>query len=108
GLKTLHTLHLTRTELTAGLKELAGLQSLQTLILAGTKVTDGGPKELAGLQSLQELILLGTKVTDRGLKALAVLQSLDTPYLSHTHVTDGGVADVRMGLPKCVIIKIGQ
>ncbi len=41
----------------AGLKELAGLKSLQLLYLAGTQVTDAGLKELAGLKSLQMLYL---------------------------------------------------
>ena len=41
----------------AGLKELAGLKSLQSLILNGTQVTDAGLKELAGLKSLQTLDL---------------------------------------------------
>ena len=37
----------------AGLKELAGLKSLQTLNLTNTQVTDAGLKELAELKSLQ-------------------------------------------------------
>ena len=41
----------------AGLKELAGLKSLQSLNLQHTKVTDAGLKELAGLKSLQTLDL---------------------------------------------------
>ena len=41
----------------AGLKELAGLKSLQMLNLDSTKVTDAGLKELAGLKSLQTLNL---------------------------------------------------
>ncbi len=59
----------------AGLKELAGLKSLQALYLAGTQVTDAGLKELAGLKSLQILDLRGTKVTDAGLKELAGLRA---------------------------------
>ena len=45
----------------AGLKELAGLKSLQTLDLNGTQVTDAGLKELAGLKSLQTLNLLARR-----------------------------------------------
>src|ERR1700677_1350152 len=48
----------------AGLKELAGLTSLQSLSLHGTKVTDAGLKDLAGLKSLQLLDLGQTGVTD--------------------------------------------
>jgi hypothetical protein len=60
-------LDLSSTRLTdAGLKELAGLKSLQTLNLYATQVTDGGLKELAGLQNLQTLNLVATQVTDGG------------------------------------------
>ena len=50
----------------AGLKELAGLKSLQSLHLGNTKVTDAGLKELAGLKSLQSLDLVGTQGDGRG------------------------------------------
>ena len=64
-------LDLGRTQVTdAGLKELAGLKSLQTLNLDFTKVTDAGLKELAGLNSLQSLYLWGTKVTGAGFEEL--------------------------------------
>ena len=59
----------------AGLKELAGLTSLQSLHIAGTMVTDAGLKELAGLKNLQSLYL-STKATDAGMKELAGLKSL--------------------------------
>jgi internalin A len=38
-----------------GLKELAGLKSLQSLELSNTQVTDAGLKELAELKSLLSL-----------------------------------------------------
>ena len=41
----------------AGLKELAGLKSLQSLRLGRTQVTDAGLKELARLKNLQSLTL---------------------------------------------------
>src|SRR5438093_6762019 len=47
-------LDLSFTDLTdAGLKELAGLKSLEMLGIGSTQVTDTGLKELAGLKSLQ-------------------------------------------------------
>jgi len=52
----MHMLELRQTEVTAsGLKELAGLTSLQWLILERTAVTDEGLKELARLESLRRL-----------------------------------------------------
>ena len=70
-------LDLVNTQVTdAGLKELAGLKSLQMLDLRHTQITDAGLKELAGLKNLQVLSLSNTKVTDAGLKELAGLKSL--------------------------------
>jgi hypothetical protein len=42
----------------ARLKDLAGLNQLQTLDLSHTPVTDAGLKELAGLNQLQSLSLV--------------------------------------------------
>ena len=67
------------------------------------QVTDAGLKELAGLKSLQSLDLWGTQVTDAGLKELAGLQSLQTLYLAGTQVTDAGVAELQKALPGCQI-----
>ena len=95
GLKSLQTLNLYGTQVTdAGLKELAGLKSLQTLDLPVTQVTDAGLKELAGLKSLQTLNLANTKVTDAGLKELAGLKSLQALHLYHTKVTDAGLKEL--------------
>src|SRR5206468_2949149 len=68
----------------AGVKELAGLKSLQALNLFNTKLTDAGLKELAGLKSLQTLDLSFTQVTDAGLKELGGLKGLQTLYLTAT------------------------
>ena len=95
GLKSLQALVLYNTKVTdAGLKELAGLKNLQSLNLGWTKVTDAGLKELAGLKSLQSLNLGWTKVTDAGLKELAGLKSLQTLYLEATQVTDAGLKEL--------------
>ena len=72
----------------AGLKELAGLKSLQTLDLGDTQVTDAGLKELAGLKSLQTLDLSDTKVTDAGLKELAGAEEL-ADAVPREHPGDG-------------------
>jgi len=95
GLKSLQSLYLHGTKVTgAGLKELAGLKSLQSLTLRFTQVTDAGLKHLAGLKSLQTLDLRSTKVTDAGLKHLAGLKSLQTLNLSFTQVTDAGLKEL--------------
>jgi RNA polymerase sigma factor (sigma-70 family) len=75
----------------AGLKELAGLKSLQSLILDNNPVTDAGLDELAGLKNLRTLDLRETRVTDAGLQKLAALPSLQALSLGATRTTDGGL-----------------
>src|SRR4051794_25430208 len=59
----------------AGLKDLAGLKRLQSVVLDHTRVSDAGLKHLGRLESLQRLTLIRTQVTDAGLKDLAGLKS---------------------------------
>jgi hypothetical protein len=109
GLKSLQALNLGGTKVTdAGLKELAGLNALQKLNLEGTKVTDAGMKELAGLKTLQWLDLYNTKVTDAGLKDLAGLKSLQSLAVDGTEVTATGVAELQKALPTCEIYRGGS
>ena len=84
----------------AGLKELAGLKSLQALYLDETRLTDAGLKELAGLKSLQTLDLRNNKLTDAGMKELAGLEGLQRLYLNHCPVTDEGIRRLA-GLKRC-------
>jgi internalin A len=78
----------------AGLKELAGLKSLQELDLDFTKVTDAGLIELASLESLQALCLFHTEVTGAGLKELAGLKNLQELYLAYSQVKDTGLKEL--------------
>ena len=97
----------------AGLKELAGLKSLQALYLAGkdygaeSQVTDAGLKELAGRKSLQILDVRWTKVTDAGLKELAGLKSLQSLYLTGCQVTDAGLKELA-GLKSLQVLNLGD
>ncbi len=97
----------------AGLKELAGLKSLQALYLAGngreaeTQLTDTGLKALASLKSLQILDVRGTKVTDAGLKHLAALKSLQSLYLTDCQVTDAGLKELA-GLNSLQVLNLGD
>lgn len=95
GMPSLQLLDLYFTPVTdTGMKELAGLQNLQALCLSGTQVTDVGLKELAGLRKLQSLNLFNTKVTDAGLKELAGLKNLHSLILRNTQVTDAGLKEL--------------
>ena len=92
GLKSLQVLILSDTPVTdEGLKQLAGLTNLQSLWLGNTSVTDEGLKELAGLKSLQSLFLYNTGVNGTGLKALAGSKSLQLLNLGGSPVTDAGL-----------------
>jgi internalin A len=64
-----------------------------------------GLKELAGLQQLQSLGLRGTQVTGTALKHLAGLKQLLSLDLSNTKVTETDVAlkELRKALPNCNI-----
>ena len=75
------------------------------LSLRYTEVTDAGLKELAGLKSLQTLDLYHTEVTDAGLKELAGLKSLQALDLGETKVTDAGVHELQQTLPGCRITR---
>ena len=108
----------------AGLKQLAGLQGLQTLDLGlqrgdgrgaeGTsrpqgaartdprrhEATDAGLKglaDLAGAPDAEISVLQG--VTDAGLKELAALKGLQKLDLRGTLVTDAGVAELQKACP---------
>jgi hypothetical protein len=85
-LKQLRELDLTGSRVTAsGLKELAGLQQLQTLHLGeNPAMTDSGLEGLAELKQLRELDLIGSQVTVSGLKKLAGLHQLQTLHLGET------------------------
>src|SRR5262245_36261627 len=96
GLKSLQTLDLVSTRVTdAGLNELAGLTNLQRLHLGGTDVAGPGLKELAGLKGLQTLGLVLTRVTDAGMKGLAEFKNLHTLNLGLTGVTDAGLKELN-------------
>ena len=95
GLKSLQSLDLHKTKVTdEGLKELAGFMRLQTLDVSRTNVTDAGLKELVGLKSLRSLYLSNTRVTDAGLKELAELEGLQSLHLYNTKMTDAGLKEL--------------
>ena len=104
GLKSLQTLDVRGTQVTdAGLKVLARLQSLQRLYLNHCLETDAGMKDLASLTSLQILNISASDVTDAGLKELAGLKSLQSLIMWGTKATPAGIAALRFELPKCRI-----
>jgi len=84
---------------TFGDRELARLAPLgvnvQTLNLAGTKVTDGGLAVLATMPNLTRLQLENTAITDAGLRPIARLYQLDYLNLYGTAITDAGLGRLK-------------
>jgi hypothetical protein len=103
-LKRLRSLLLVKTDITdAGLRELAKLPELLSLTISGSDITSVGLKELANVPNLQTLGLMASQVTDEGLQELAKLKNLDELNLGGTKVTKAGVAALRKALPRCRI-----
>ena len=91
-----------------GLKELKGFVNLRELGLAFTKVTDEGLKELGGFTKLERLSLDSCPgVTDAGLKELAGLSNLQSLNVSGTKVKGPGFRDLA-GLKRLRTIEVGR
>ncbi|MFP6576915.1 MAG: hypothetical protein VB912_17270, partial [Pirellulaceae bacterium] len=103
-LKRLRSLLLVKTDITdAGLREMAKLPELVSLTISGADITDVGLKELANVPNLTELGLMASQITDEGLQELAKLKNLYGLNLGGTKVTKAGVAALRKVLPNCQI-----
>ena len=68
----------------------ADLESVRSLSLSETQITDAGLKEVAKLQKLEVLALDSTETTNEGLKEVTKLQRLQELYLNNTQITDAG------------------
>jgi hypothetical protein len=84
----------------AELRFLEGLDTLEALGLAGTRITDAGLGHVGGLTRLRWLDLDDTAVTDTGLGQLHDLALLEVVYLHGTAVTEAGVAAYRRARPE--------
>ncbi|MEZ6142029.1 MAG: protein kinase [Zavarzinella sp.] len=83
-------------QLTDGIiQNLLQLKDLETLDLAGTKVTDTGVNQLKQLVNLTSLNLLKTLVSDAGSKDFKDLKRLTHLDLSDTLVSDAGVKELK-------------
>ena len=104
GLNSVLSLHLGGTDVTDdGLSHLSELTTLKRLHLEKTKLSDAGLAHLAMLENLSYLNLYGTGVTDAGLEHLVGLKNLKNLYLWQTKVTAGGVEKLQQALPDCDI-----
>jgi Leucine-rich repeat (LRR) protein len=81
---------------------------VEALYLHGTQITDAGLKEVAKLQNLNTLVLDNTQITKYGLthlvRGIKQYQRLTFLSLRNTKVTDEYAAVFRKFFPKCKIV----
>jgi len=92
--KSLRALNLHATDLTGGVKDLAGLRNLQVLDISLADIGEARLKEISVLASLQYLNISKTGATDAVLKELAGLANLRHLDLSSTSITDASVPEL--------------
>lgn len=102
--ESLVSVDLARTQVTdAGVAKIAKFTQLKELRLDNTGISDAALEHLKGLKQLEYLNVYGSKVTDAGLQKLAGLSNLKALYVWQTGVTKAGVAQLRGKLPKAHI-----
>ena len=77
------------------LSHLSALTNLQALDLSGTGISDKGLNHLKGLKRLKSLSLVQTKVSDAGMLYLQSLSDLEELNLHRTKITDAGLVHLR-------------
>ena len=87
----------------AGVSNVAGIETVPSLCLMRTKITDKGLTALERWVALRTLSLQNTAITDAGLESLTGLSELGYLDLTKTRVTDEGVKKLHQALPKCKI-----
>lgn len=94
------TLNLAGSKVTAkGMASLAALKNLSKLHLEKSSVTDEGLAHLAGLGRLQYLNVYGTGVSDEGLKQLNNLKQLRNLYLWQSKVSYDAAMALEAEIP---------
>ncbi|MDE0734260.1 MAG: PQQ-binding-like beta-propeller repeat protein [Pirellulaceae bacterium] len=89
------------------LEKLSGLTHLDLLYsngFAGPIITGAGVKSLAGLESLQSLSLVGARINDESLQ-LPWPKTLRSLHLANTAVTEQGVSRLKKRIPECKVIR---
>jgi hypothetical protein len=95
-LESLKSVSLRDTKITdAGLAHLIEMTSLMRLKLSNTKITDAGLAHLRAMTSLEYLVLDNTAITDTGLERLKGMTALKKLALDNTTITDAGLAHLK-------------
>jgi Leucine-rich repeat (LRR) protein len=79
------------------------LHKLEQLYFADNRITDEGLKSLAGMANLRTLLLVRCEVTNDGLQHLRGLANLELLDVSGTKVTESGAKQFAQSLPKCKV-----
>jgi hypothetical protein len=88
----------------ASLNPLLGLKHLESLSLAGNRITNHGLSLLTSLPSLTDLNLSCTDVGDEGIPHLLALKNLKTVNLGATLFTTEGLKKLRLANPNLEVI----
>jgi len=100
---TIKSISLDNTAVTdADLYHLGGRRRIRSLNLANTQIGDKGLIHVRTLD-VSELNLASTEITDAGLVHLKMMTGLRTLNLQCSKVTDEGLAELKKALPKCEI-----
>ncbi|MCH7225302.1 c-type cytochrome domain-containing protein [Haloferula sp. A504] len=103
--ESLVSLDLSGTHVTdTGLAAVSGATGLRMLRLSETGVTDAGIEQIKGMASLESLNLYGTAVTTDGVAVLSELPTLKRLYLWQTEVDAAGKAKLEELMPETEII----
>lgn len=87
-----------------GVKEIVKIDSLQSLNLDDTKITNESMTTLMQKQNLTFLHIGRTTVDDDGILKLARLVRLEKIHVTRTRATEEGANRLRQALPNCVVV----
>ncbi len=106
GLPTIETVDVEGTKFSdAGLNDLSSAANLRILSVGSTAVTDAGIARLASFKKLEHLDLAGDKkVTDASASVLSAMKTLKVLNVSETGLTLAGVASLVGSMPQCKVV----
>ena len=87
----------------ACLVHVQALPRLESLTLAGNRITDQGLSQLAAMPRLKSIDLSATEISDAGLAYLEGMKSLESVNLGATRVTTEGIRKFRTVRPDLMI-----
>lgn len=102
GMPKIRSLILTNTQ-DYHLEEIGRLESLRTLVLTDTNITDASVPFIERLSGLEILNLDGTSISDQSIPNLAQLENLEWLSIAQTKVSSKGIQSMRRQMRGCSI-----